>query len=249
LVIFSGFFFVIILLAILFPSSYVERTRSLPPPMTISLTQLDPVIRSRSLLTHYFYKQKWNMGELTKEELVVYAKEYFHLAKRVPGIVSRVKQRAVAAGRTDITSDIEKNIEEETQHVDLWKRFAKSLGVSDAEMEAYIPSKTTQDAVSDLEKLAEGSLEDGVTAMYAMELSLPEIAKTKKEGLCEFYGLTSKDAHVYFDEHLNEEEHFSVWRKVEVDPVRAFKIAKMSLHAQHKVLDGVCEMCGFCISC
>lgn len=216
---------------------------------TISLTHLDEFITSKGLLTHYFYEQKWNNGELTKDELALYAKEYFHLAKAVPGIVSRVKDRAVERGRTDLLSHIDSNIEEETEHIELWKRFAKSLDVSEAELESYVPHQLTQEAVSELEELAEGSLEDGVTAMYAMELTLPEIAQSKKDGLCKHYNLTSEDAHIYFDEHLNEEEHFAVWRKVEVDPVRSMQVAKASLRAQHKVLDGVCEVSGFCISC
>ena len=217
--------------------------------MTVSLTELDTFIQSQGLLTHYFYAQKWNKGELTRDELALYAKEYFHLARRVPGIVSRVKDRAVAAGRTDLLPHIDHNIEEETQHIELWKRFASSLGVSEQELEGYIPSVQTQEAVTELETLAETSLEDGVTAMYAMELTLPEIAQSKKDGLTNLYGLTSEDAHIYFDEHLNEEEHFAVWRKVPVDPIRAMQVTKASLRAQHKVLDGVCDVCGFCISC
>lgn len=217
--------------------------------MTTSLTQLDDFIRSNGLLTHYFYEQKWNNGELTNDELALYAKEYFHLAKAVPGIVSRVKERALERGRTDLLSHIDKNIEEETEHIDLWKRFASSLGVSEEELESYEPHALTKEAVADLESLADASFEDGVTAMYAMELTLPEIAQTKKDGLCKHYDLTSEDAHIYFDEHMNEEEHFSVWRKVEVDPVRAMQVTKSSLRAQHKVLDGVCEVCGFCIAC
>lgn len=216
--------------------------------MTISLTQLDPVIRSKSLLTHYFYEQKWNMGELTQEELAIYAKEYMHLVERVPGIVERVRDRA-RTSRPDLVPSIEENIAEETEHIELWKRFAKSLGVTEEQLANHKPTDMTKKAVSELEKLAEGSFEDGVTAMYAMELTLPEIAQTKKDGLCKFYGLQSEDAHVYFDEHLKEEEHFAVWRKVEVDPVRAMRIAKTSLKVQHMVLDGVCEVCGFCISC
>lgn len=216
---------------------------------TISLTHLDEFIASKGLLTHYYYEQKWNNGELTKEDLALYAKEYFHLAKAVPGIVSRVKQRAVERGRSDLYEHIDHNIEEETEHIELWKRFAKSLGVSEQEIENYEPHTLTKEAVRELEELAEGSFEDGVTAMYAMELTLPEIAKTKKEGLCKHYGLSSEDAHIYFDEHLNEEEHFAVWRKVEVDPVRSMQVAKASLRAQHKVLDGVCEVSGFCVSC
>ncbi|MCB9808338.1 iron-containing redox enzyme family protein [Candidatus Peribacteria bacterium] len=216
---------------------------------TISIAHLDEYIHSNGLLTHYFYAQKWNNGELTKEELALYAKEYFHLAKAVPGIVSRVKDRAIERGRTDLVSSIEKNIEEETEHIELWKRFASSLGVTEEELDAYEPHTLTKEAVSELEELASGSFEDGVTAMYAMELTLPQVSQTKKDGLCKHYNLTSEDAHVYFDEHLNEEEHFSVWRKVEVDPLRSLHITKSSLRAQHKVLDGVCEVCGFCIAC
>lgn len=217
--------------------------------MTKSLQQLDEFIRSNGLLTHYFYEQKWNNGELTKDELALYAKEYFHLAKRVPVIVSNVRDRAIARGDSSLLAEIEKNIEEETAHIDLWKRFSSTLGVSEEDLENHVPHALTQEAVNELEELSKGSFEDGVTAMYAMELTLPEISQTKKEGLSKHYNLTSEDAHVYFDEHLNEEEHFSVWRKVEVDPTRAKTITQASLKAQHKVLDGVCEMCGFCVTC
>ena len=217
--------------------------------MTTSLEQLDDFIRSKGLLTHYFYEQKWNNGELSKEERAVYAKEYFHLAKRVPVIVTNVRDRAIARGETALVTEIEKNIVEETEHIELWKRFSLSLGVSEEDLENYNPHELTKEAVNELEELSKGSFEDGVTAMYAMELTLPEISQTKKDGLCKHYDLNSEDAHVYFDEHLNEEEHFAVWRKVEVDPVRAMTITKASLKAQHKVLDGVCEMCGFCVTC
>lgn len=217
--------------------------------MTISLTQLDDVIRSRGLLTHYFYEQKWNNGELTLEELQKYAKEYYHLAKNVPGIVSLVLEHAERSGRDDLVPAIESNMAEEQEHIELWKKFSSSLGVSEEELESHEPHDLTKEAVEELQNLAEESFEDGVTAMYAMELTIPEIAKSKKDGLCTHYDLTSEDAHVYFDEHMNEEEHFSVWRKVEVDPVRGMQVAKASLSAQHKLLDGVCEVCGFCISC
>lgn len=211
--------------------------------MTSSLTILDQLIHSKSLLTHYFYKQKWNMGELTLEELQIYAKEYFHLAQGVPGVVSRVRDRALERN-PELVTKIEENINEETEHIELWKRFAKSLGVSEAELIAHVPTQAVKEAVATLNELAEGSFEDGVTAMYAMELALPDIAQSKKDGLCKFYDLTSEDAHVYFDEHLKEEEHLKVWRAVKVDPVRAREVAEKSLAAQHKVLDGVCEACG-----
>lgn len=209
----------------------------------ISLIKFDSVINQKSILTHYFYEQKWNMGELSKEDLQIYAKEYFHLAKRIPGIVSRVIDRAKERG-SDLVSEIEQNMVEETEHVELWKRFAKSLDVSDAELEAYEPTAKVKAAVDSLEQIAGQSLEDGVAVMYAMELELPAVAQSKKDGLTKWYNLHSEDAHIYFDEHLKEADHFNLWRKVLVDEASAEKAINASLAAQHLVLDGVCDACG-----
>ena len=218
--------------------------------MDTSISQFDDMVKAGSVLTHYFYEQKWNNGELTLEELQIYAKEYFHLVKGVPNVVECVRRRTLEK-RPELLKDIEENIEEEVEHIDLWKRFAKSLGISEAELEAYQPSEKVQDAVRKLEELAEESFEDAVATMYAMELDIPNIAKTKKDGLCKFYGLTedNEDAHVYFDEHLGEEKHFAVWRRIEIDPERAEKVLKKSLAAQHQVLDAVCDECGITCPC
>lgn len=212
-----------------------------------NLSHLDSLIAEKSLLKHPFYV-KWSKGELTQDDMKIYAKEYFHLAKNVPGIVGRIKER-VPAGNTVMAAHIEKNMIEEQEHVDLWKRFAKSLGIESAELEAYEPTVTVKTAVADLEKLATLSYEDGVVAMYAFECELPKIAETKKDGLCKFYDLTSEDAHIYFDEHLGEEEHLKVWRNVAVDDEQAKHTASLSLDAQNKVLDGVCEACGIDMMC
>lgn len=216
----------------------------------VPLTAFDPLVRSRSLLTHFFYAQKWNKGELTPDNLRTYAKEYFYLVKRIPGIVARVRDRAIERGYDDAGS-IERNILEEQEHVELWKRFGHSLGLSDQEIGSHEPSPTVREAVSELEALAEGSFEDGVACMYALELDLPEIACSKKEGLCKFYGLNedNKDAHVYFDEHLGEEAHLQVWRRVSIEPLRARNVIARSLAAQHKILDGVCDACGLAMVC
>ena len=185
------------------------------PASMPSVFTLDPLISDLSLLKHPFY-QKWSKGELTLKDLQIYAKEYFHLVQRIPGIVERVRVRADERGH-DLAGMIEKNRIEEQEHVELWKRFAKSLGVSETELIAHKPSATVTAAV-------------------------------KKEGLCEWYNLSSEDAQIYFDEHLKEEEHLQVWRGVDIDVNSSQTIAKRSLQAQNKVLDGVCELCGI-MSC
>ncbi|TSC58277.1 MAG: coenzyme PQQ synthesis protein c [Candidatus Peregrinibacteria bacterium Greene0416_19] len=210
----------------------------------IALSSLDSIISTKSLLKHPFY-QKWSKGELTLDDLRVYAKEYFHLVERIPGIVDRVRDRVTDPS---FKAGIEHNAEEEREHVELWKRFAGSLGIPAGELMSYEPSHTVKDAVASMEALAERGLEEGITAMYALELELPKIAVTKKQGLCDFYGLTSEDAHIYFDEHLKEEEHLKVWRSQPVSD-RAAATAEACVAAQNRVLDGVCERCGIPMDC
>ena len=45
--------------------------------------------------------------------------------KRIPGVVERVRDRAA---NKKLQAQINENVVEEQEHVELWKRFAKSLG-------------------------------------------------------------------------------------------------------------------------
>lgn len=223
-------------------SATMESFRT-PHSLMVSLSSFDTSITARSLLTHYFYAQKWNKGELTEDDLRTYAKEYYHLVRAVPTIVEHVRDRA--AERGEDTSLIEENLAEEHEHTELWERFASSLGLTPMELKNHVPDPKVAEAVSRLKAMAaSGSLEDGVTLMYSMELDLPAIAKSKKDGLCAWYGKTSADAHAYFDEHLHEEEHLKVWRAFSVEGERSAKVIAASLDLQHLVLDGVCDACG-----
>lgn len=216
--------------------------------MKVSLSVLDPMIEGHTLLKHPFYL-RWSRGELTIDDLRVYAKEYFHLVEHVPRIVARVKDRIPKERRRRFGRIVEENQREEVGHIDLWKRFAKSLGISEEEICNHQPSSKTCDAVSRLENGAEKSFEDAVTTMYALEHELPLIAKTKKDGLCRFYGLSSDDAQCYFNEHEKEEKHLNVWRKILVDDTHAFSAAASCLNAQHSLLDAVCELRAIPLHC
>ncbi len=211
----------------------------------MKLSALDPLIADKSLLKHPFYVA-WSKGELTLGDLRVYAKEYFHLVQRIPGIVARVGERV---SDRHLQGQIAENMREEQEHVDLWKRFAWSLGLSEQELLSHQPSEKVQKAVDTLEKLAEQGQDEGITAMYALEAELPAIAQTKKQGLCDFYGLVSEDAQIYFDEHLKEEKHLEVWRAFDVNAKAANASAATSLTAQNQVLDAVCDACGISMTC
>lgn len=206
-----------------------------------TLSTLDPLIADRSLLKHPFY-QKWSKGELTLDDLKIYAREYYHLVERVPGMVSRV--RASADGDSVLPAAIDVNIREETEHIALWETFATSLGITSDELTGHEPSRMVRHAVKSLEDTCARGLDEGVAAMYALEREIPAIARTKQQGLREFYGLSSDDAHAYFNQHLHEDKHLAVWLSVPVDRDRATAAARTSIEAQNEVLDGVCAACG-----
>jgi len=156
--------------------------------------------------------------------------------------VERVRERALER-EPALVDAIEHNLQEEREHTELWKRFARSLGIPEEELLSYEPSAEVLDAVEGLVQGAEGTFEEAVATMYALERELPEISQTKKEGLARFYGLKSEDAHIYFDEHLQEAKHLSVWLAVDVSEEVGGAIERSMQH-QNAVLDAVCDVCG-----
>jgi len=209
-----------------------------------AIDQIEIEITSKSLLKHPFY-QMWSKGELDREQISGYAKEYFQLVKVVPQMV-----RSVASKSTDsaASSSLEQNAREEEGHIELWTRFALSLGISRSELEAYSGSAKTRKAVTDLLDLVKNSnFREAASAMYAYEWELPKISRSKLDGLEKFYSLTSNDARIYFETHLEADvRHAATWREflnsennsTEENTVRA---ATQSIEAQNALLDSVME--------
>lgn len=198
-------------------------------------------IQEKSILHHPFYDE-WSRGALTKEQLVGYAKEYYFLVRHIPKIVLNIYNQAP----DKLRPFIERILREESEHVELWERFANSLEISTTDLLHYIPHKKVQDAVTELLKMSQRSFDEAVTLIYTFELELPKVSETKKEGLIEFYGLSSDDALIYFNEHLHEENHLKVWRNYLNNVVKEKRsdleqITNTTLACQHQVLDGVLE--------
>ncbi len=205
-----------------------------------NITCVDSIVEGKSLLKHAFY-QRWSKGELTKENLQEYAKEYYQLVIKIPALVASVLNNI---SEPELKAKVEENLKEEREHVALWEGFARSLDISREELLAHKPAQMTLDAIARLEILARYSLESGITTLYSLEKELAQIAATKKDGLTKFYGLMSEDAHKYFDEHLKEESHLEAWRNGEVNEVSARKVAAASMLSQNQILDSVCLACG-----
>lgn len=201
--------------------------------------KIDSEIEKRSLLKHSFY-QMWSEGRLTVDHLQGYSKEYFQLVKAVPKFVE-----GIAKG-TD-NQDIADNAKEEAEHVEPWVRFASALGVSRNDLVNYAGADKTNAAVAKMMGLASASFEEAVAAMYAYEMELPKISRSKIDGLKKFYRMDSEDATKYFEIHEEADvRHAQVWReilqKIPADRQQgAFAAAVESLKAQNMLLDSVQE--------
>jgi pyrroloquinoline-quinone synthase len=197
-------------------------------------------IEKRSLLKHSFYKM-WSEGKLTIDHLQGYSKEYFQLVKIVPKFVESI---AEARGNPDTLTN---NAREEAEHIELWVRFATALGVSRSDLISYGGSEKTNEAITKLMGLADLEFEEAVAAMYAYEMELPKISRSKIDGLKKLYGMDSEDATKYFEIHEEVDvRHAQVWREIlQRIPLErheaAINAAIKSLQAQNMLLDSVYE--------
>lgn len=169
---------------------------------TAFLDALDAAIERHALLRHPFY-QMWNEGGLRREVLAEYAKQYYAHVAAFPRYVSAVHTQC-----DDISMRqqlLENLIEEERgaeNHPELWLRFAEGLGVSrDKVLEAEL-LRSTRDSVARFHEIAgrRGALE-GLAALYAYESQVPDVARTKREGLKAFYGLDDPRSIAFFTVH------------------------------------------------
>ena len=212
------------------------------------IEQINLQIEKCSLLKHKFYKM-WSEGELTNDHLKGYSKEYFQLVKSVPQFVQNISQ---LTNDPSVKAVLTETLNEESEHIDLWVKFAVGLGVPKEELLDYQGSGKTNDAVSQLKNLTSFSLEEGAGAMYAYEMEIPKISRSKLEGLKKFYGVDNShdngNTTRYFEIHEQVDiRHAANWRQMlqnladESKTKSVFESAVRSLEAQNKLLDSVQE--------
>ena len=205
--------------------------------------RIDQEVDKKSLLKHRFYKM-WSNGELSIDHLQGYSLEYFQLVKVVPELVNNI---LLKMGESKLSSIVEESKKEEESHVEPWIRFASSLGVKKNDLLNHVCDENTKKAVSSLLDLTRNSLDEAICAMYAYEMDLPNISKSKIEGLNKFYNLSSSDSRNYFEIHQEADiRHAAIWRNmIRKIPDNKYEScidsAVKSLNAQNLLLDAVYE--------
>lgn len=170
--------------------------------MNINWETIDACVQEKSLLTHEYYVA-WSHGELTLDDLRFYAKQYYVLETTFPRLLSRVHAScADPAIRQAILGNLNDEELGEENHRELWLRFAEGLGLTRDEVINAECHPMTQQCIDELMQLAaDPNPAVGLSALYAYESQLPEISKSKIEGLKRFYDIDNARAVQFFEVH------------------------------------------------
>lgn len=179
---------------------------------------IDAAIAERSMLSHPFY-QAWEKGELSKDALRAYARQYFHHVEAFPRAVSAVHANCPnPMGRRLLAENLaeEEGLGEgKDDHATLWLGFAAGMGADEAEVRTVKVNPETQSLIDTFRRLSRQSYASGLGALYAYESQLPAIAKTKVRGLVERYDVAEPRTLKFFEVHETADvEHSDVCREL-----------------------------------
>lgn len=212
------------------------------------LTRLDAAVAQYSVLDHPFY-QAWNAGTLTNAQLQEYAKQYYHFERNFPRYVSNVHANTNdIAIRQQLLLNLQEEEQGESNHPELWLRFSEALGCDRMDVSHAAPYKeTTAMEETFIELTRHGSTLQGIAALYGYESQVPEVSRTKIDGLRKYYGVTTNDGLAFFRVH---EEADQLHRQSERDILaslvtsaddenRAIAAATAAAKAYYHMLTGV----------
>lgn len=208
------------------------------------LDRIDAAIEQRHLLKHPFYRD-WTAGTLSRERLRAYAAQYFAHVEAFPRYLSAVHSNcADIAVRQELLQNLIEEEQGEENHPELWLRFADAIGLDRAAAAAAQLYPETAALVDTFHRICrEGTVTEGLAAIYAYEAQVPEIAGTKMEGLVKWYGVTGERGLSFFQVHREADiVHRQVGRDLLSSLVRTDEQEERTLGAAGKALDALWGM-------
>lgn len=211
--------------------------------------ELDARIAKYDLLCHPFYKA-WAAGQLSREDLREYGREYYRHVEAFPSYLdefaTRTEQaslrRAVLANR-----DEELGTDWTPSHAELWLDFIEGMG-GDRNVAGAPQVAEIEQLVNSFHDVArDGAPEEALAAFYAYESQVPRVAAEKARGLGQMYGADEKTCG-YFTLHTTADVYHSrVWKKqlarlLENNPDiadRALSAGEHAAKALWNALDGI----------
>ena len=217
--------------------------------MNTYLDKIDHDIAEKHLLKHPFYLA-WTRGELSREALTDYARQYYHHVAAFPTYLSAVHAKCDdPATRKQLLNNLVDEEAGSPNHPDLWKKFAQGLGLNDVDLATTAKESETNKLIDTFRSVCgEKSTAEGLAALYAYESQIPEICESKIEGLKKHYGFNDPEHYRYFSVHIEADREHSVAERAmlsayidnsNIDKVRA--AAQRVLDALWEMLSGVCR--------
>jgi len=166
------------------------------------LDRIDALIAERHLLKHPFYT-KWKAGELTREELQDYARQYYAFESTFPRLLSALHTRS---DRPDVRQSLLDNLWDEehgeVNHAEMWLRFGEGIGAERSSVRSAAHNAGTQALLDSYwSAVSDGPIAAGIAALYAYEGQVPEVATEKIRGLVEQYGIEDPRTLAFFTVH------------------------------------------------
>ena len=211
--------------------------------MNQHLHRIDNDIAEKHLLKHPFYLA-WARGELSKEALTDYAKQYYHHVAAFPTYLSALHAKCDdQPTRKQILQNL---IDEEAglpNHPELWRQLANALNVDDVDLAKTEQQPETKNLTGTFRSVCgNGSIAEGLAALYAYESQIPAICESKIDGLKKYYGFNDPKGYEYFSVHIEaDKEHSAAEREMLITRIDNRNAAKV-LASVNRVLDALWEM-------
>jgi pyrroloquinoline-quinone synthase len=213
------------------------------------LEKIDNGIAEKHLLKHPFYLA-WTRGELSRDALADYARQYYHHVAAFPTYLSAVHAKCENQdARKQLLDNL---IDEEAgspNHPELWLKFAEGLGASAVDVRNTTREPETKNLIDTFRSVCrDGSTAESLAALYAYESQIPAICESKIDGLKKHYGFINPEYYQYFTVHIEaDREHSATERTMlscyvddrNVESVRAS--VNRILDALWEMLSGICR--------
>jgi pyrroloquinoline-quinone synthase len=209
---------------------------------------LNQRIHSNHLLNHPFYVA-WSHGELSLDDLRLYARRYFAHVRAFPAYLSEMHCRCTDLEvRRLIAANLADEEGHSPTHPDLWLDFAAGLGVSRDSVLNEPTAPKMQALIDTFVSVARMDTPLAAAGLYCYEKQIPDVAAAKIAGLQTHYGIRDEATTRYFAVHQAADvEHSDQWESIlsrsSVGHVSVTLVADKVLPALSDALSEIYEAC------